>query len=64
MFKLGLLMDRRARHLWVVINDLRTTVTWDVDGVKKVDGQGYYRIMRRGRQIGIVWGVEEVTEQW
>ena len=64
MMKTTVILDRRNKNLWVAINDDRVTVVWGIDGVTKEGDQGYYRMMRKGRQVGIVWDVDEVREEW
>lgn len=64
MYEITLLLNRRARHLWIVIDGNKTSVEWDIDGVVNAGNCEYYRVMRKGIQVGIVWDVKEVREEW
>lgn len=68
MNEITLILDRRNRYLWIAIEGNRISVGWDVDGVEKTEGgifhNNFYRVLRNHKQVGIIWDVKEVQEEW
>jgi len=64
--KLTLILNRKTKDLWIDINGQHCISLWDVTGVRKANDSQYNRvgIFCNGRQIGVVWDVEEIKEVW
>ena len=65
MKKLTLIPDRDINHLYIDGETPMVSI-WDVTGLKW-NSKAYYRpvkILRNGKQIGVVWDVKEIKERW
>ena len=62
MSEIVLILDRKQHDLWIRKEGENISVIWNVDGVE--GRSGVCTIKRKGKIVGIVFGVKEIEEIW
>lgn len=58
-----LILDHPMNELWLDRDGALIGCIWNVTGLKKASFNRV-RILQNGTQIGSLWDVEEIKEQW